>query len=155
LQNYTWKAVVPVDTTSYRYAWRVDGALKSATSRSFTTYHVSGQPKLTSMIIRTDQSRDSATWTLKVLPIVSIQGPAEVRPADACVWNAYVSGGTPPYQYSWRLNGTPVGNNSNIYSAQMPASTNQLDVTVTDGLSSIATSQVFVWVHSSYPECLL
>lgn len=155
LQYYTWKAVVPTETTSYRYAWRVDGTLQSAATRSFTTYLVGGQPSITAIKIRTDQTRDSTTWTLKVLPQVSIQGPTEVRPTESCVWNAYVTGGTPPFQYAWRIDGTPIAGNSNVLSAQLSGSSALLDVTVTDALASTAYAQIGIGVHESHPECVM
>ena len=41
----------------------------------------------------------------------SIAGNDEIAPYVGCSWSAVVSGGTPPYEYSWTVNGQPVGGN--------------------------------------------
>ena len=86
-------------------------------------------------------------------PSVSISGPASVRSGSTCIWTANVSGGTPPYSYSWSTGGgyvpggseftyTNTGTNFTIYLA------------VSDAANTSNSASKDVTISSSAPTCL-
>lgn len=83
---------------------------------------------------------------------VGITGPTSVKPDTYCTWSATVSGGTPPYSYSWTQNSMPVGSDSwvDVYTG---TSNFSLSVTVTDGAGSWGSAQGSVTVTSGAPMC--
>lgn len=91
-----------------------------------------------------------------VLPVTSLSvfigGPGLVNSQQWCVWEAAVSGGTPPYTYTWStVNGGGSGYDE-VWSGHFPVS-GSLTVFVTDALGATGSSTMNV--TSSYwgPYC--
>lgn len=83
---------------------------------------------------------------------VSIGGPSRVKPNTTCMWWATVSGGTPPYTYSWYRNGYPVGNGDYVYVAT--GTTNfTMALTVQDRYEQTGSASRGITVTSSALNC--
>ncbi len=80
----------------------------------------------------------------------SISGPTSVRPGEACAWSAVTSGGLGPYSYQW--SGVLSGSASQFLGS-VPQS-GWLNLTVTSADQQQASSQVYVSVSGSAPECV-
>lgn len=81
-------------------------------------------------------------------PSASISGPEEVSPSESCQWQADVSGGTPPYTYSWW--GALSGSSQTI--SGTVSSSSYLYLAATDSESQADTAQIFIDVDEAY-EC--
>ena len=91
----------------------------------------------------------SVTVNIPTPPLSAyISGDDEVGPYEDCSWQAFASGGTPPYSYSWW--GGLSGSTQTIDGALSQSS--YLYVAVTDAASQADTTQMFVEVDGSY-EC--
>jgi subtilisin family serine protease len=86
-------------------------------------------------------------------PTVTIAGPSSVRPNATCVWTANVSGGLPPYSYSWTVNSSAVGGNSPELIYQNGGSSFTINVLVTDAATGTANKSKSVTVSASAPIC--
>lgn len=95
---------------------------------------------------------------------VTMSGPTTIyHPQKGTVnqytWTANASGGTPPYTYAWKKNGSPVGTNSSTYTEYLSYNGDQCDtyyqftlrVDVTGGGSAYATKDVTAWNSCSDP----
>jgi hypothetical protein len=80
-----------------------------------------------------------------------IGGPTELEPNEPCTWQALVTGGTPPYTYSW--SGALSGSNSWV-SGSLSTSSN-LFLTVTSSDSQQSSPSLSIAVFSGANECLL
>jgi hypothetical protein len=114
-------------------------------------------------------SPGSVTFGYSVLGIpqplsVTMSGPTTIyHPQKGTVnqytWTANASGGTPPYTYAWKKNGSPVGTNSSTYTEYLSYNGDQCDtyyqftlrVDVTGGGSAYATKDVTAWNSCSDP----
>lgn len=72
----------------------------------------------------------------------SINGPDEVPPEAFCQWDAVVSGGLPPYSYSW--SGVLSGNQASV--SGMLFSSGWLYLTVTDATSQVINRQLYITI---------
>lgn len=86
---------------------------------------------------------------------VILTGPASARPNTQCLWQASVSGGVPPFTYSWTINGSPVGGSS----PQLVWTTGSTAFTIAvrvDGVNGASVSkQKSVSVAAGAPMCYL
>jgi len=62
----------------------------------------------------------------------SIEGESPVRKFDPCVWQTNASGGTPPYSYSWQINGAAGSVTDNVFEGYLVGSSAIYTVTITD-----------------------
>lgn len=91
-----------------------------------------------------------AYGTLVSLPLsASINGPSEVLPMQFCSWQASVSGGLPPYTYSW--SGVLSGSGSSVMG--LVSESGWLNLTVTDAANSQFNTAKFITVDFQAPEC--
>jgi hypothetical protein len=81
-------------------------------------------------------------------PTVTISGPSSVRPNANCTWWAVVSGGVPPYAYSWIPGGAQTSEVTMSWS-----SSGTLSVWVTDSLNTGFGAHKNITVSSSAPIC--
>lgn len=85
----------------------------------------------------------------------SIYGPSKVRSGNPCTWAVNVSGGTPPYTYSW--NGLNVisydQTHQSAYGSLSGVGNTIIWVDVTDANDEYALAQKGVNVTSSNPDC--
>ncbi len=85
---------------------------------------------------------------------VYISGPSVVAPAGPCTWEAWVSGGTPPYTYHWSNNRSSyVGTDSTYQAGFIYSGTITLTVTDADNQTATDTHGVSVsrWVAPCEP----
>jgi hypothetical protein len=85
---------------------------------------------------------------------VSMTGPQTVQQnyGAYCDWYASVSGGTPPYSYTWYREGQLVGTEAGYYANYMYY-TFPLEVRVTDAVGATKSVSRYVYVSSSYYAC--
>ena len=83
---------------------------------------------------------------------VSISGPTRVQPDVYCNWSSAVSGGSPPYNYSWTQGGTIVGNGASV-SLYTGSASFSLGLTVTDANQAQGSATMSVSVTSSARVC--
>ncbi|HEX9728237.1 MAG TPA: S8 family serine peptidase [Gemmatimonadales bacterium] len=85
----------------------------------------------------------------------SIGGPLLIQPTLVCTWVASPSGGSLPYSYEWRRDGSLVGNGSQYSDGMNGAPSFVLKLTVRDGLNDSDSHQVtVVGSESAPPACL-
>ena len=68
---------------------------------------------------------------------VTISEPANVRARATCTWFANAVGGSPPYTYAWRVNGSPAGGPSQDLTWMAGTTPFTIEATVTDATGSI------------------
>lgn len=87
---------------------------------------------------------------------VSIAGPTRIRPEAICSWEAVVSGGTPPYSYSWYNDGIYGGSGRYYTGGKDPNSMRDwflLRVDVTDSGSGSGSDTFTVYEDESARMC--
>jgi len=82
-------------------------------------------------------------------PTVTISGPSTVRRNATCTWSAGVTGGVPPYAYSWTPGGAQTSDVTMSWS-----SSGTLSVWVTDSLNHGSGAQMSITVSPSAPICI-
>lgn len=92
-------------------------------------------------------------------PAVSIAGPPSIRPGADCSWQAVVSGGAPPYSYSWWGQVQPGSGSGQYYTGRKDpsqfGSTFRLYVSVTDSNYQVDTASLLVTEQAGAPMCIL
>jgi hypothetical protein len=88
---------------------------------------------------------------------VAISGPTQIRPGAVCTWQANVSGGAPPYHYSWYNDGIGVGTQQWYTGGKNPG--NQTDhftlrVDVTDSGTGVGSATLVAYENPSAPICV-
>ena len=78
---------------------------------------------------------------------VTIAGPSTVYPADAPTFTANTVGGTTPFQYVWRVNGTVRQSGTSASFAWTSSATYTLNVTVTDAVGASRSTSKTVQVQ--------
>ncbi|MGH7573523.1 MAG: S8 family serine peptidase [Longimicrobiales bacterium] len=91
-------------------------------------------------------------------PTVSISGPAEIQPDATCTWDAYVTGGEPPYSYSWTNDGIGVSTGSSYTGGKDEGSLLdhfELELTVTDSNGAWEKDYLTVYEDESAWVCII
>lgn len=90
---------------------------------------------------------------------VSISGPTQIQPEATCTWEAVVSGGTPPYSYSWSGEVQPTGGTDQWYTGgKDPAQLSdwfRLRVDVSDAGTGSGWHEITVTEDGSAPVCIM
>ena len=81
-------------------------------------------------------------------PSVVILGNSEIEANLSCQWGAIVSGGTAPFSYAWKVDGAPVGDNSDLLTYTNTGSAFTIEVVVTDADSRTASNSLSVAIVS-------
>lgn len=152
-----WRVVPDWDTTGYRFRWFVDGVQQMSDTGATLTRAFSSVGTHT---IRNDQLTSDAaalTSTLVVdVPVpVTLSGPSVVHPWAWNTWTTSATAGTPPFTYSWYLDGNYAGGGTTLQrSLDTPATWRHLSVSVVDalGVAGAATLMVHVNTGSCAPE---
>jgi hypothetical protein len=152
--NATWQLVPVDDTSGYRIDWYWDSMLQSSSSNSYT--FTKTMPVAGSYSLRIDQKLYDTTYTFNyniVVPLnLQLSGPAVQMPSEMHQYSISVSGGTAPYSYLWKLNGSNYGTTSSVTTWGWNAYENHtLDVTVTDANSVVGHSSINIFVNNG--EC--
>ncbi|MEM3454484.1 MAG: PKD domain-containing protein [Thermoproteota archaeon] len=150
--NYTYVANITGGTPPYTYSWSGGGNPSTGTNSSFTTQWNTGGTKTISLTV-TDYNGCSSTSSLNVTISsslsVSISGPSSVCINTNATFTASVTGGTPPYTYSWSNGGTPsTGTNSSFTTRWSSIGTKTLLLTVTDNAGNSRSASINVNVSS-------
>lgn len=120
--------------------------------RSANTYVSSSTPDFTVWGTLSDGGENlylygGVTVDIPTPPVsVGIVGDDEVAPNEECAWQAFASGGTPPYSYQWW--GGLTGSTATIFGS-LPQSS-YIWVAVTDANAQADTAQILVDVDESY-----
>ncbi|MFP3293434.1 MAG: thermopsin family protease, partial [Nitrososphaeria archaeon] len=147
-------------TPPYSYAWYVDGRLACASpSCAFSP----GSPGAYSAYVAVT---DSAGYTVKssiinvtVNPDPTVSASAKLSSSsalyedDVARLSASVSGGTPPYTYTWYVDGDPVAvTASPSYTCRLPLGSHSLSVRVVDSAGyAVIGGPVHVTASYDYP----
>ncbi|MEM3454483.1 MAG: PKD domain-containing protein [Thermoproteota archaeon] len=147
----TFTASVSGGTPPYTYSWStIGGTPSTGTDSSFTTQWSTSGSKVVSLTV-TDFANISNSATLSITvyskPSISIAGPTSGYTNTNYTYTASVTGGTPPYTYSWSVGSDCVASSytsSSIDAKWNSAGTKSLFLTVTDskGCSNTATYSV-------------
>jgi hypothetical protein len=153
-----WQANVNVDTLSFRYRWYVNGAPLGATGRTLRgfPYGESGGYTLTAIVQLMDQTTDTATINVSVGMGAAWSGPTAIGNGELGTWTAIAYAARSPLSScEWYVNGSLVEPSACTlyYSFSEAATTNTIDVQVTDARGVTATGSNSVWVFTSgcYP----
>lgn len=84
----------------------------------------------------------------------TISGRTSVRPNATCLWDASTTLASPPYAYSWTVNGVPVGNNSSSLTHTAGSTSFIIRVSVTNTRNEVASDDHEVTVTSSTTACV-
>jgi len=151
----TWRAVPQRDTVSYLYQWQLDG--QNITGATFPTHTGSlltvGNHTLSVTVEQSDYSTQTANYSVSATFGASIAGWTSVRRNSQCTWSATTQGGSQPFQYSWKKNGTTIGGNSAEITTFF-GSTGNLTVDVTDSYGNSTNAYLAVTVSSTGPFCI-
>jgi hypothetical protein len=130
-------------------------ATASANGSTNCSSNANAYAQSTALGISYTTSASNTSCPVVSAPSVSISGPSYISFVTAScstkTWSATVTGGTAPYSYQWRFNGTAVGTNSSSYSRSICYSSADftIQVTVTDANSQTATASYPVTVDYS------
>jgi len=83
----------------------------------------------------------------------SIIGPSMVKPNVTCLYQADVTGGTPPYEYTWSAPGGGSSSSTFDYSNVGSGASYNITLFVTDAADVQASDQLHVTTSSSAPVC--
>lgn len=153
-QLSSWRAYPHWDTVSYLYNWYVDGSIvPGATGAVYATSFFNGQHTLQTVVTRSDYTSDTAQMVVKVALTAGLNGPMYVRPNVACTWNATLTGGVPPYHYSWTVDGNAVGSDQGYWSGPLTKGGHLLRVNITDSGNQAAEASMGITVDATQPVC--
>ena len=86
---------------------------------------------------------------------VSIDGPSPVPPNVFCFYASVVSGGVPPYSYTWKRNGAWIGDGPDVSVWTANDGPNfALSLEVWDGIGTLQSTQRTIAVSAGAQECL-
>lgn len=95
----------------------------------------------------------SKSFTLVPLMSTGISGPTLVVKGTSHTWTSSITGGTSPYTYSWKKNGTAVGSSASYTSTTSTCGPFTLSLTVTDSQTHTASASFGVDVTGGSPPC--
>jgi hypothetical protein len=138
-------AVVSGGTGPYSFVWS-GGAVSNANIANPTATPLSTTTYTVIVTDPTGSAMSSATVTVIPLPLVVVASanPSVINLGGSSTLNAAVSGGTPPFNFSW--SGPALGNASAQSTSASPANDATYSVTVTDSMGQSASSSVEVFV---------
>ena len=84
---------------------------------------------------------------------VSISGPGQVQKFDTCDWDASVSGGTPPYSYSWTVTSASGTSFGDYWEGYLIGGQSTMTVNVTDANGVQKSAQKSIVAFFSAPLC--
>lgn len=83
----------------------------------------------------------------------AIVGPGAVKPYATCLWEAQVSGGTPPYTFDWLSSTGDFGNAQAFYATAPGTLAFIIELYVTDAAGDRVELSTAIGVRSSAPTC--
>ena len=119
--NVTASATASGGKSPYSYTWSTDG-LQSGQNTSNTTYKWSTAGTKTITVTAKDSQSPQSTDTQSKNVVVggggalsvTVTGPTSGSKGNSYTFQATVTGGTSPYQYSWTLNGVSYGTSDKV-----------------------------------------
>jgi hypothetical protein len=147
-ENVTFTATPVNGGTSPIYQWKVNGANAGVNAATFSTTTLANNDVVTvemtsSAVCASVNTVTSNSTTITVGTSVTASVSVGVTPATQVCYGTNmlftatpVNGGTTP-TYQWKLNGSPVGTNSNIYSGNTFADGDILSVNMTSTASCV------------------
>jgi hypothetical protein len=148
-KSLTWTAGATGGTPGYTYSWYIGTSTTvQGTATTLTKSYCGPQTINVKLVVRDSAAQtDDATFTTKLaLPplAASINGPTGVYAlkCPSATWTASVSGGTPPYSYSWTIgtSTTVVSTTSSLTKAYCSSQEVDVKLTVRDSASQTATA---------------
>jgi hypothetical protein len=99
----------------------------------------------------------TANVTVSAWPVLErIDGPTEMQPNATCMWEAVVSGGTPPYTYQWTNHGMFAGTEASYTGSKDSGNTSgyiRLEVTVSDAAGGSDSHLIYVYEDAAAAVC--
>lgn len=139
------------DTTSYEYAWDMNGTPIGSTATVITSVGSQGYFTIRGIAIRSgDYSADTVTKTYSTFLSGTITGPTTIKPNVSCSWSVAGAEGTPPYTYQWFW---PISGSGQYLNYANSGSDFLLSVVVTDATGAQKTISEEVSLKSSAPIC--
>jgi hypothetical protein len=143
-----------VDTGHFVYAWEVDGASVAGVSgaRLTRTFSNPGAHTVVSRARYADNTEVVSSTVVNAQLIVGIDGPLSLSTGSTGSWAvAGDPGGTGPYTYEWRVNGSVEGMDSHFQWAAPSPGYHTISLQVTD--ASGVTNASAIGVHVSEANC--
>lgn len=143
--SVTFTATPTNGGTSPSYQWRVNGNPVGTNSSTFTTNTLTNGQQVTCTLTSnaaclTTTTANSNSITMTVTPIVTPSVSITANPGNTICSGTSVTftatptnGGTPSYQ--WRVNGNPVGTNSNTYTTTTLTNGQQVTCDMTSSIT--------------------
>jgi hypothetical protein len=145
-QTYTMAGSASGGIAPYTYQWSPVTNLTDPTSPVTTLTALAGRVYTLTV---TDSNGDQATDTVKIdiaAPLsVALNGEERIDAGESVSLSALVSGGHPPFEYTWTENGVPLPESGSMVT-RFPSASTVYAVTVTDAANQVATASLHVTV---------
>lgn len=149
----SWRAYTTWDTTGYEFDWYVNGVLQQTdtTATLAKSFSLAGD-----YLVRFDQHLLDTTYTVTKnvhVPITVVTtAPDTLNLTEVGYWTATASAGTPPYTYSWSVDGNVVGTGSTLaWSSEMGGTVRYVTLHIADSNSQSRTLWFNVWITDGLP----
>lgn len=151
--NTSWRSYPEWDTTGYYYKWVVDGqTVSGATAARYSQSLTDGTHTVSAVAIRTDNTRDSTTITVKAFTL-NISGPTSIKPNVTCAWSGSASGGVAPYTFQWSAPGGSGSGQNWDYNDTGTGSPFTIQLIATDAAGTQITVNRTVTITSAAHTC--
>ena len=138
--NVTFTASANNDGTGPTYQWKVNGVNVGSNSNTYSTTTLANHAVITCVLTSNAQCANPATATSNadtvtvnatVVPTISITGGDTICSGGFDAFTANIANGGSSPVYQWRVNGSAVGTNSNMFSSSSLSNGNVITCVLT------------------------